>query len=88
MPKEPKITIAVLAEFDSKARRRLGREDLRAEDYVGLAQEAEEGGRYRPAAVYYHLASLAAPPGRRAELFRVLSEEMLDRVSLGGAGEW
>jgi hypothetical protein len=83
MPKEPKITVAVVSEFAKKAEARLGRDNLTVTDWLHLAREAEERGRYYAAAVYYHIASLAASPTPSAETYRVLAEEMQDRMLFG-----
>jgi hypothetical protein len=87
MPKEPRITIDILVDFDRKAREQLSKETLTAQDYLRLAQRSEEGGRNFSAAVYYHLAALAVGSSREARLYEILSEEMRDRISLGRSGE-
>jgi hypothetical protein len=83
VPKEPKITVAVVSEFAQKAEARLGKNNLTVDDWLSQARESEERGRYYAAAVYYHIASLAAAPAPKAEMYRVLAEEMQDRMIFG-----
>lgn len=76
------IPVSELEHYGETAQEQLGREDVSATDYEGLAQEAADKGAFYAAAVYYKLAEAAAAgDADRAMEFARASVEAMSRVT-------